>query len=382
MYWARKNFWLDWFKIISWSKEKLFLLAFMVLFIGGSASAAPPVEEEPNPNCNGGYTMSLTEYDYDEVNDRTTFEYETCCYTSPQTSHWTVQFAGYGTGNIVVTKNVVGDCSEGTSFVVKVQKEGDSQVYSLTFDCNGGTQTLYNLPFGKYTIWEETVTGWQEPVISPSSTITLSGTDCTPSLYEVTIDGIPYPACNGLDYDCYVLAEDPTTHLWGIKFDDYVSNGDCRSFGFTLNGYWAQGEIQAAIKAGSYLPCMVEVDGPVCSSGYAAVTVTNTKCVPPTINCPGPLDLGCNPTQPDCTKAIADFAAANPDLGITPTCDTPGEVVSNGCRRSQSFPLTVDACGTPIPCTITYTWKVDEEAPVLITARRHPFLWAATLSLP
>ncbi len=57
---------------------------------------------------------------------------------------------------------------------------------------------------------------------------------------------------------------DPTTHLFGVKFDfGFTSSGQCEEFWITLRGYWPTGQTQVAVKAGTGT-CFYEVQGPAC----------------------------------------------------------------------------------------------------------------------
>ncbi len=76
-------------------------------------------------------------------------------------------------------------------------------------------------------------------------------------------------------------------------------------------------------------------------------------------------DLGCNPTS-----------IVAPAFGYTDNCDsdlqvvvTDGGVLSDGCGRSQTWTANVsDGCNNAAaPVSITYTWKVDAEVPVITT---------------
>jgi len=78
------------------------------------------------------------------------------------------------------------------------------------------------------------------------------------------------------------------------------------------------------------------------------------------------IDLGCNPADAlhTCATALALVTVNdNCDEPQTPSCEA-GEVVAEGCYRSQTFTLkAVDECLNDATCVVTYTWKVDLEAP-------------------
>jgi hypothetical protein len=75
-------------------------------------------------------------------------------------------------------------------------------------------------------------------------------------------------------------------------------------------------------------------------------------------------DLGCNPT----VVAPIFTGTDNCEGAITPVVSTDG-ATNNGCLYSQTWTATyTDACGNAAtPVSITYTWTVDTEAPVLTT---------------
>ena len=75
-------------------------------------------------------------------------------------------------------------------------------------------------------------------------------------------------------------------------------------------------------------------------------------------------DLGCNPTVTAPVFTVTDNCDANLVAEVT----TEGPV-ADGCNYTQSWTATVtDACDNEAtPVTITYTWKVDTEAPVIAT---------------
>ncbi|MBC7170730.1 hypothetical protein H5T54_07400, partial [Candidatus Bipolaricaulota bacterium] len=61
----------------------------------------------------------------------------------------------------------------------------------------------------------------------------------------------------------YVCGTDPTTHLFGVKFDQGFTTPQCRDYWITLRGYWPTGEITVAVKAGTD-KCYYTVQGPAC----------------------------------------------------------------------------------------------------------------------
>jgi hypothetical protein len=77
---------------------------------------------------------------------------------------------------------------------------------------------------------------------------------------------------------------------------------------------------------------------------------------------PADEDLGCNPELPTCN---VDVTATDGCSEATVVC-TPGEILEDGCERSQTFTYTAtDDCGNTVSATTTYTWKEDLTPPVL-----------------
>ena len=80
-------------------------------------------------------------------------------------------------------------------------------------------------------------------------------------------------------------------------------------------------------------------------------------------NLPAGGNLGCNPTPPICSTAVT--ASDNCD-GTRPVVCTPGPVTGPLCAQSQVFTYTsADLCGNTRTATVTYTWKIDTQAPVI-----------------
>ncbi len=74
--------------------------------------------------------------------------------------------------------------------------------------------------------------------------------------------------------------------------------------------------------------------------------------------------LGCNPaTLPSCDPGVT--ATDNCDGTVTVAC-TPGDVLTEGCMRKQTFTYSAqDKCLNQTSKEVTYTWKIDTEAPVI-----------------
>jgi hypothetical protein len=92
------------------------------------------------------------------------------------------------------------------------------------------------------------------------------------------------------------------------------------------------------------------------------VTVDDTKA-PVLPELPKGGDLGCNPTPPSCTEGLKAIDDCDDEV---PVVCTAGTVVENGCARSQTFTYSAkDKCGNEATDTVTYTWKVDTQPPMI-----------------
>src|SRR6266496_5171704 len=81
--------------------------------------------------------------------------------------------------------------------------------------------------------------------------------------------------------------------------------------------------------------------------------------------------LGCNPTSAAIEAALGSATATDACSAPTVTSVT-GDVISNGCSRSQTRTFTAtDACGNTATASRTATWTVDVTAPT-ITATGTP----------
>ena len=79
-------------------------------------------------------------------------------------------------------------------------------------------------------------------------------------------------------------------------------------------------------------------------------------------------DLGCNPKKlPTCARGVVATDNCDGNLTASVVC-TPGQIVSNGdCSRTQTFTYSVkDSCGNEASAQVTYTWKEDTTAPVIV----------------
>lgn len=93
--------------------------------------------------------------------------------------------------------------------------------------------------------------------------------------------------------------------------------------------------------------------------------------VPVLVNVPENSDLGCNPELPTNSTAVK----ATGGCSVAPVVCVPGEIISSGCQRSQTFTYTAtDECGNSVSATTTYTWTEDLTPPVLVNVPADQFL--------
>ncbi|MBW6490324.1 MAG: T9SS type A sorting domain-containing protein [Lentimicrobium sp.] len=129
-----------------------------------------------------------------------------------------------------------------------------------------------------------------------------------------------------------------------------VADGCARSQTFTLTATDAQGNTAA------------------CDVTYTWTVVS----APVIANLPTGDDLGCNPTSlPTCSTAVT----ASNECGPVDVSCTPGQIVIDGCERSQIFTYTATACGLTDTETVTYTWTVDTEDPIFTGCPDAPLAW-------
>ncbi len=103
-------------------------------------------------------------------------------------------------------------------------------------------------------------------------------------------------------------------------------------------------------------------------TGNDVVLLADTT--PPTVStCPtAPIELGCNPNPtPTCANAITNVSFMdNCPCTLVTNCTDNGLVTDN-CRRTNSFTVTATDCqgNTSAPCVVTYSWTVAT-APVFL----------------
>ncbi|PKP36598.1 MAG: hypothetical protein CVT97_08640, partial [Bacteroidetes bacterium HGW-Bacteroidetes-14] len=79
------------------------------------------------------------------------------------------------------------------------------------------------------------------------------------------------------------------------------------------------------------------------------------------------LALGCNPSSLPTEASVIAGSSATDDCG-TPAITALAGAITGECTKSQTFTVTAtDGCGNTDVKTVTYTWTVDTELPVIST---------------
>ncbi len=139
------------------------------------------------------------------------------------------------TGSLAISKQVIGQCTPGTTFPVTISGPGN-YIATHSFDCSGGTYTFTDLPTGTYTVTEAVPEGWtvasqpQTVVVSKDTTATATVTNsrntgrlavtkkvygyCVPGTqFSVSISG-PGGHSDSYTFDCsggtYLFTDLPT----------------------------------------------------------------------------------------------------------------------------------------------------------------------------
>ncbi len=114
---------------------------------------------------------------------------------------------------------------------------------------------------------------------------------------------------------------DPTTGLWGIKWDQPLGTTDePRLYAVTLNGWFEVGITQVAVKAGRD-PVQGEIDGPSCTLRTPTTTPTPTAPVP--TSTPTPLVEPPTPTPTPQAEPPTPTPTATPTPPVEPPTPTP-----------------------------------------------------------
>ncbi|QQS29974.1 MAG: hypothetical protein IPM47_03205 [Sphingobacteriales bacterium] len=105
--------------------------------------------------------------------------------------------------------------------------------------------------------------------------------------------------------------------------------------------------------------------GPLTTTCQATFTVAATTSPTPVFsNCTNnSVNLGCNPANlPSCTAitsgSFGGNVTASNSCGSVPVTCLAGEIIANGCNRTQVFTFEATACGQTVTCTRTFNWTV------------------------
>jgi len=162
-----------------------------------------------------------------------------------------------GTYTVVVT----GDCGTDQASATLSVSEADCANYQV--DYLGSTYD------GSTTTFNYSVTAYQNPAVSHW---VLGLPDCIVESDIASATSIP-------SYG-WIFGLDPTTGVWGIKFDDtQIEAGETEYFSISLYGYWpeATSAVETAIKAATKMgskECYFDTVGPSCNIADLELTKT------------------------------------------------------------------------------------------------------------
>jgi len=111
---------------------------------------------------------------------------------------------------------------------------------------------------GTYSTWTYEVTSGSSPALS--HWVLEWECDCS-AVIAVYENGVPIPYGEG-GWEC---GKDPTTGVWGIKFENGYANGETRTVTIVLLGDYEQGRVTIGMKAGTVIN-VCEACGPVCEA--------------------------------------------------------------------------------------------------------------------
>ncbi|WP_322797913.1 hypothetical protein [Thermoflexus sp.] len=138
------------------------------------------------------------------------------------------------------------------------------------------------------------------------------------------------------------VGQDPTTGLWGIKWEQPLRTTDGpRVYTFVLSGWFAVGTVQLAVKAGRD-PESGTIDGPSCEPPAPTPTPTLTPTLAPTTT-PTPTP-GIEPPTP----------APTPDPAVESPTPTPTEPAPSPTPTDPPTPTPGIEPPTPAPTPIVY----------------------------
>lgn len=190
--------------------------------------------------------------------------------------------------------------------------------------------------------------------------------------------------------DACEIGLDPTTGVYGVKWDDDLEVEECKDFSFSVAGYLQEGLIDVSIKAGNCNQdpngCPIgEITGPSCvyiptptPTSSPTETPTNTPTSTPTETpTQTPTEVPTETPTPTPTFTSTPTATYTPTATFTPTStptvtptptptDTPVEVVCNAggpylgipCQQ-EPYELQLDGSASSGSSELSYLWSTD-----------------------
>jgi hypothetical protein len=99
-----------------------------------------------------------------------------------------------------------------------------------------------------------------------------------------------------------------------------------------------------------------------CTQTITINDVTNPSLTVPTTE----LELGCNPQTMPSEESVVEASSATDNCTASPLITAVAGTITGTCAKEQTFTVTAtDDCGNETEETVTYTWTVDTELPVI-----------------
>ncbi len=148
------------------------------------------------------------------------------------------------------------------------------------------------------------------------------------------------------------FGNDPTTGVYGLKFDEGIAGNNCINYYFTLNENYAVGDATVAIKAGQNTPESI-----ICGPDPACQTSCQSN-----FECPNDITIACdvNDLQAEIDDWLEDYVLLDTCCNASITHDYSGQT---DCGTYQVNYTVTDDCGFSLNCSANLTIE-DNESPV------------------
>ncbi|WP_340113603.1 hypothetical protein, partial [Maribellus mangrovi] len=131
------------------------------------------------------------------------------------------------------------------------------------------------------------------------------------------------------------------------------------------DGFTSTEQDLTGLAPGIYYVTICDENDPNNCADCSAEVLPAEPVAPVLIGVPEDQDLGCNPTVlPSCADVTATVCN-DPSYPVDVECTEGIPVEGDNCIWTQTFQYTATACGIPTTDFVTYTWKVDLDAPVI-----------------